>query len=327
MASIRKRGSAWQARVIRKGFPDETATFKTKSEALEWSRDVETGMDAGRYRRSKGAEDMLFGDLLRRYRESVTPLKRGATDEAIRLKALERRRMAKLAVVNVTPQAIAAFRDERLAECSPATVIRDLAVLSSIFNHARREWSISCANPVQMVRKPASPPGRDRVLSSDEEIRLLAAAAPVGRRNGLLQPLLIVAVETAMRRGELLALRWEHLHLAKRCAYLPLTKNGTARWVPLSSRAVGALEGLQSYGEGVVFPIAPAALDKCFKRACGRAEIANLRFHDLRHTATTRLSSKLPNVVELAAVTGHHSLQMLKRYYHPSAEVLAAKIA
>lgn len=125
MASIRKRGNAWQARVIRKGFPDETATFKTKAEALEWSRDVETSMDAGRYRHSKEAEETLLCDLLQRYRETVTPLKRGATDEAIRLKALERRRLAKLALVNVSPQAIAAFRDERLAECSPATVIRD----------------------------------------------------------------------------------------------------------------------------------------------------------------------------------------------------------
>lgn len=244
MASIRKRGNAWQARVTRKGFPDETATFKTRAEALEWSRDIEVSMDAGRYRRTKEAEGTLLRDLLRRYREAVTPLKRGATEEAIRLKALERRRLAQLALVNVTPQAIAAFRDERLTECNPATVIRDLAVLSSIFNHARREWGINSPNPVQMVRKPASPPGRDRVLSSDEQARLTMAAAPTGRRNHLLHPLLIVALETGMRRGELLSMRWEHVDVARRCVFLPMTKNGTSRWVPLSSAAVAALEAL-----------------------------------------------------------------------------------
>jgi integrase len=283
-------------------------------------------MDAGRYCGTKEAEDTLLGDVLRRYRETVTPSKRGGIEEAIRLKALERRRIAKLALVNVTPQAIAAFRDERLAECSPGTVIRDLAVLSSIFNHARREWGINFANPVQMVRKPASPPGRDRVLSPDEEHRLIAAAAPAGRRNHLLHPMLIVALETAMRRGELLSLQWEHVHMDRRCAYLPLTKNGSSRWVPLSSRAIVALDTLSGPALGAVFPIEHAALDKCFKRACGRAGIENMRFHDLRHTAATRLSEKLPNVIELAAVTGHQSLQMLKRYYHPSAEALASRL-
>jgi integrase len=326
MASIRKRGNSWQARVGRKGFPEETSTFETKSEALEWCRDIEASMDAGRYRRTKEAEHTLLCDLLRRYRETVTPLKRGAHDEAIRLKALERRRIGKLALVNVTPLEIAAFRDERLKECNPGTVIRDLAALSSIFNHAQREWGINFTNPVQMVRKPAAPPGRDRVLSPNEETRLIVAAAPEGRRNHLLQPMLIVALETAMRRGELLALRWEHVHVDRRCAYLPLTKNGTSRWVPLSSRAIAALQALSGPAQGLVFPIAPAALDKCFKRACGRAGIENMRFHDLRHTAATRLSVKLPNVIELAAVTGHQSLQMLKRYYHPTAEALASKL-
>jgi integrase len=326
MASIRKRGNSWQARVGRKGFPDETATFKSKSEALEWCRDIEASMDAGRYRCTKEAEDTLLCDLLKRYRDTVTPLKRGAHDEAIRLKALERRRIGKLALVNVTPSAVAAFRDERLAECNPATVIRDLAVLSSIFNHARREWGINFPNPVALVRKPASPPGRDRILSPEEERRLVEAAAPAGRRNRHLQPLLVVALETAMRRGELLALRWEHVDVDRRCAYLPLTKNGTSRWVPLSSRAIAALESMPRASEGAVFPIAPAALDKCFKRTCVRAGIVNMRFHDLRHTAATRLSCKLPNVIELAAVTGHQSLQMLKRYYHPTPEALAAKL-
>ena len=283
-------------------------------------------MDAGSFVSAREAEATLFGDLLRRYRETVTPLKRGATDETIRLKALERRRMAKLALVNVTPKVVAEFRDERLSECCPSTVIRDLAVLSSIFNHARREWDIAVSNPVAMVRKPTAPPGRNRVLSPAEECNLLAHAQPTGRRNPLLGPLLVVALETAMRRGELLALTWAAIHFERAVAYLPMTKNGSSRWVPLSTRAVEALASVSRSPCGKVFPISIAALDKAFDRLCFRAGIDDLRFHDLRHTATTRLSGKLPNVIELAAVTGHQSLQMLKRYYHPSAEALVAKL-
>lgn len=282
-------------------------------------------MDAQQFVSTRPAEKLLLGDLLRRYRETVTPTKRGVTEETFRLKALERHRMARLAISNVTPQVIADFRDERLKDCSASTVIRDLAVLSSIFNHGRREWNLPVQNPVTLVRKPRTPPGRDRVLSVEEEARLLHHAQPEGRRNPLLWPLVVVALESAMRRGELLGLSWADVHLERAVVRLPLTKNGSSRWVPLSRRAVSALASIERTSEGP-FPISIAALDKMFGRLCRRAGLEDLRFHDLRHTATTRLALRLPNVIELAAVTGHQSLQMLKRYYHPSAEALALKL-
>jgi integrase len=326
MASVRKRGDTWQARVTRKGFPDETKTFKTKAEAERWCRSIEANMDAGRYVSTREAEATLLEDLLRRYRETVTPLKRGAKEEVIRLKAMERRRIAKLALAYLTPKAVADYRDERLQDCCASTVIRDLALLSSVINHARREWDIAIQNPVQMVRKPATSQGRDRILTAEEESRLLEGAMPKGKRNPILHPLLILALETAMRRGELLSLEWKNVHLQRSVAYLPLTKNGQARWVPLSKRAIAALDGMTTKGSGRVFPINEAALHQAFRRLCTRVGIEDLRFHDLRHTGTTKLAGKLSNVIELASVTGHQSLQMLKRYYHPTAESLAAKL-
>lgn len=326
MASIRKRGNSYQVRVSRKGFPAEVKTFGTKAEAERWARSVETAMDSHRYQCTKTADSLLLADLIRRYRETVSPGKRGGKDEAVRLLALERDPMARYAVSNVTPVVVADYRDRRLKTCCASTVVRDLAALSSIFSHARREWRIGGSNPVADVRKPRMPPGRDRVLTADEEQRLLAASAPIGRRSPVLQPLLVVALETAMRRGELLGLRFSDLHLDRSVLRLPLTKNGTSRWVPLSSRAVRALSGLAGSGSEAVFPVSVAALDQMFRRLCRRAELHDLRFHDLRHTATTRLAGRLPNVIELAAVTGHRSLQMLKRYYHPTAEDLAAKL-
>lgn len=198
MASIRRRGDTWQARVSRQGFPPETKSFPTKGEADRWSRIVEGSMDSRQYISTREAETTTLGDLLRRYRESVTPSKRGAIEEAFRLKSLEQSRMARLAVVNVTPKTVADYRDDRLKGCCAGTVIRDLAVLSSIFNHARREWDIGVPNPVATVRKPTAPPGRDRVLTSQHEGPLphpqcrtdafVAAALPHRRQGHTIEP-------------------------------------------------------------------------------------------------------------------------------------------
>jgi integrase len=155
---------------------------------------------------------------------------------------------------------------------------------------------------------------------------LLNELRPIKRRSPWMVPLVAIALETAMRRGELLAMRWEHVNLDARTVVLPVTKNGTARIVPLSSKAITILKTLKTSSCGPVFPISYMTMHNCFVDACKRAEISNLRFHDLRHTAVSRLAERLPNVIELAAVTGHQTIQMLKRYYHPKAEALALKL-
>lgn len=326
MASIRKRGSQWQARITRSGYPTVAKSFSSRPEAERWARSIEAEMDQGAYVSRANIETTTFGEVIRRYLETVTPLKRGGPTEAIRLRAVLRNRFTQLSLANLSPQAAAAFRDERLATCKANTVIRDIAALSAIVNHARREWGFAISNPFEQIRKPIMPPGRDRVLSQGEEESLLIALAPINRRNPLMQPLVIVALETAMRRGELLGMRWENVDLARRTAFLPLTKNGLARTVPLSSRAVETLVNMPTRTGELVFPISIAAMEANFLRAVRRAKLNNLHFHDLRHTATSRISRKLPNLIELAAVTGHTSLQMLKRYYHPRAEELAEKL-
>lgn len=326
MASIRQRAERWQARVTRQGFPPEVKTFRTRQEAEVWARAVEAEIDKGVFQSRSAAERTTLAEILQRYAEEVTPSKKGAKDEAIRLHAIRRGRLGRYALTNLTSAAVASFRDERLKEVSAGTVLRDLALLSSVLNHARREWGFPIENVVQSIRKPRQPQGRERLLSETEELALLDAAAPVGRRSIWLRPIIVVALETAMRRGELLALRWENVRLDRRTALLPDTKNGTRRVVPLSTRAVETLAALPRSIDGSVFPISEAALHLRFKLACGRAGIVGLHFHDLRHTATTRLADKLTNLAELSAVTGHRSLQMLKRYYHPNAEVLAAKL-
>jgi len=327
MASIRQRNGKWQARVIRKGQPPQARTFLSKQDAERWARGVETEIDRGTCTSRTEADRTTLGEVIARYCAEVTPSMRAAHDDLIRLKALQRNPLCANTMSGLTPAKVAAFRDQRLRQVQPGTVIRELAYLSSIINHARREWGIHCTNSVALVRKPEAPQGRERLLSANEEALLLAALAPSGGRSPWVRPVVELALQTAMRRGELLGLRWGDVHLTERVAVLPLTKNGDRRLVPLSTGAVRILGALpRALHDDRVFPVQAAALAKAFDRATARAGLLNLRFHDLRHTAITRMSTKLPNVIELAAVSGHRSLRMLQRYYHPNPQELAAKL-
>lgn len=327
MASIRQRAGKWQARVIRKGFPSEIKTFDSYDDAAKWARALETEIDCGLYFSRTAAEQMTLKDALGRYAEEVTPAKRGAKEEFIRINALQRRKFTNHSLATLTPKILADFRDERLKTVSGGAVIRDLVTISSVINHARREWGITMINnPCTLVRKPPVPSGRNRLLSAEEETRMLNEMLPTGRRSTWIRPATIFALETAMRRGEILALRWEHVNLNSQTAYLPMTKNGTSRTVPLSIKAVTTLRELPRSIDGRVFPLTVAAFAAVFRKAANRAGLYDLHFHDLRHTATSRLADKLPNLVELSAVTGHKTMQMLKRYYHPKAEDLAKKL-
>jgi integrase len=226
----------------------------------------------------------------------------------------------------LTPAKVAEYRDLRLTEVAAGTVVRELAYLSSIINHGRREWGIHANNPVALVRKPTQPKGRERVLTSAERERLLLELQPTGRRNVWMLPVVVLALETGMRRSELLVLGWGDINLERRTATLHMTKNGEGRVVPLSTTAVQTLTSMPRSICGAVFPITACALAANFDKAVERANLSDLHFHDLRHTAITLMADKLPNVIELAAVSGHKSLKMLQRYYHPDVEDLARKL-
>jgi integrase len=326
MASIRNREGKWQARVIRRGYPPETKTFESRVEATKWARGIEASIDAGGQRAMAESINQTLKALLMRYTAEVTPTKRGGVTEAIRIRAMARWKLAGYSMANLTAERVAAYRDERLKSVGAATVIRDLALLSGVINHARREWGLVMTNPCTLVRRPESPLGRDRVVSAAEEQRLHTALTGSRRLNIYMPFIVTLALETAMRRGELLAIRWENVDLEGQTLLLKMTKNGSPRRVPLSTRAVQALRDVHKGTAAEVFPITWMALERAFRRACIRANIPDLRFHDLRHTAASRIATKLPNLIELSAVTGHKTMQMLKRYYHPNASDLARKL-
>lgn len=334
MATFRERNGKVQARVQRDG-QYISKSFSSKRDAQMWARGLEREIDLGTYAPPASVQGTV-GDLLKRYREEVTPRKRGFAVEAIRLASMERSAIARLPLASASAKAMAAYRDQRLGQVSSATVLRELQILSSMFNHARREWEQNIGNPVADIRKPSPSRGRDRVLEPGEECRLLAALSGGGRgdngqfhegtRNPWLKSLVEFALETAMRRGELLSLMWRDVDTKKRTALLDITKNGDSRTVPLSTKAVAVLQSMPRSIDGRVFPITANSLKAAWQRAVERAGIEDLHFHDLRHCATSRLATKLPNIIELGAVTGHKDVRMLGRYYHVKAEDLALKL-
>lgn len=339
MATIRKRKTSkkYEVQIRRDGWPTLTRTFSKAADANAWASVIESEMERGVFIDRTEAEKNTLGDLLQRYLTDVSSQKKGHSTERYRLVALQRDPIAKIKVAGLSGKLMAEWGDKRLKEVSGSTVNRDLNLISHVINVARKEWGIHVENPVSMIRRPPENRARNRRLAAGEEESLLAELElsarsergtfeAGGTHNPWMRPLVILALETAMRRSELLALRWSDVFLSDRFVRLHDTKNGEARDVPLSTRAYQVLAGLPRHISGRVFPITGDAVKKAFTRAVERAGLGDFHFHDLRHEATSRIAEKLDNVLELSAVTGHKTLTMLKRYYHPRAKDLARKL-
>lgn len=298
---------------------------------------IESEIERGVFIDRTEAEKNTLGDLLQRYLDEVSSLKKGRDSERYRLIALQNDPIAKYKAAGLSGKLMAEWRDQRLKIVSGSTTNRDLNLISHVINVARKEWGIHIENPISMIRRPPENRARNRRLAVGEEERLLAELEQTtrsergtfelgGTHNPWVRPLVIVALETAMRRSEILSLRWPDVILADRYVRLHDSKNGEPRDVPLSTRAYEVLTELPRDISGRVFPVTADAVKKAYTRAVERAGLGDLHFHDLRHEATSRIAEKLDNVLELSAVTGHKTLTMLKRYYHPRAKDLARKL-
>ena len=322
------------------------------------------------------AEATTLCEALERYEEEVTPGKKSAEGEKSFLRIWRATTMAKRSLASIRSADVAKLRDLWLKEYQPSTVLRRLAVLSHVFTIARKEWGMeSLSNPVELVRKPQPDNSRTRRIeverpNGDASAQVEECAGRKAREGELernvaasgsvlLPAIITLAVGTAMRRSEIVGLRWEHIDLDRRVAHLPLTKNGSSRDVPLSTLAISVLSSLKEAEidgkdneegsvedgtrDGAVFNIRTDAVTRAFERAVTRARkgylqecketsqksdsryLTDLRFHDLRHEATSRLAEIFP-LHELTKITGHRDRRMLMRYYHPRAEDLAKKL-
>ncbi len=323
MATIRQRNDRWQVIIKRKGYPTQSKTFDLRRDAEKWARLQERAIDAGQWLDRSEAEQTTLEELLKRYGREVSSTKRGGTVEIVRLNAMRLSPLAKYSPAAITGQLLSRWRDQRLATVSGSTVARELRLLSHVFTVAIREWGYGLhANPVSLVRKPAPNKARDRILTDTQREALVAACGQC--RNPWIKPVVIFALETATRRGEVLSLTWNNVSLEARTA-LVSGKTG-ARKVPLSPACIEALRGLPRSLDGRVFPVTVETLKQAYERAVTRAGIADFTFHDLRHDALTRLAGMGFNILELRAISGHTTANMLQRYVSIDAGDLAKKL-
>nr|WP_314899282.1 site-specific integrase [uncultured Deefgea sp.] len=328
MATIQHRGARqYQASICIKGFPRLSRTFETKAEAENWAKRVESEMNQGSYVDRREAERTTLGQALSRYAEEITPQKRSAKSELSTIRRWLAHPLALRPLSQLRSVDFSKYRDSRLEEVSPSTVRLELALISNLFTVAKKEWSIPIENPIASIRKPKQPEGRERRLIGDEEARLIAAAKSCLTDNQGLVVAIRLAIETGMRAGEIVGLRWHQVDFETEVIRLGITKNGCKRVVPLTKEAEEVLWSLPeptSLNERINSFHDSRGLSRAFRLACAKAKISGLRFHDLRHEAASRLAPKI-EAPTLAKIMGWKTLQMAMRYYNPThAELVAA---
>ncbi len=330
MATFSKRVSAsgettHQAKCRRKGFPTLSRTFGSLADAKKWARQIERDWDQGIGQTAQPQATTTLGDLLRRYREEVTPTLRSGDLDAKRITLWLNEPFTKTLVSDLSPSVFATYRDDRLKKVSPGTVLRELNILRAALNRAKIDWGISV--PECRITRPKAPAPRDRRLKPGEFEKLLKGCEQ--SRIQHLAPAIILAVETAARQGELLALTWKNVDLERSVARFPITKNGHPRTIPLSSRAVEVLSGLERKGDKVLWAFGKdrrCSLKHAFVRLRDRVGIEGLRFHDLRREGVSRMLERGLNIVEVSQVSGHRTLSMIQCYAAPRAQDIAKKL-
>ena len=337
MANIEKRTTtdgkiAYRVKIRLKGYPVQSATFERMTDAKKWVQSTESAIKEGRHFKTSEAKRHTLGDLIDRYISDVLPTKpKNARNQSQQFEWW-RAQMGSYSLADVTPALIAQYRDTlasgvtvRGTQRSPATVNRYLAALSHAFTIAVKEWEWIEDTPMRKVTKGKESRGRVRFLSDDERTRLLKTCKE--STSHFLYPVVVLALSTGMRQGEIMNLTWDVIDLNKGRAILHETKNGERRAVAIAGHALEVLKELgkvRRIDSGLLFPAKeirsqkPIDLRTPWENAVKKAELADFHFHDLRHSTASYLAMNGASLAEIAEVLGHKTLQMVKRYAHLS---------
>ena len=327
MPTIVKRSTGYQCKVRLVGHEPQSAVFDTKARAAAWGHALEAKLRD----QKNGVVKGTLQDAIDRYILEVCPTHKSGLNETKRLKALAK--IPDLLPVNrqvsdLTKTDFSGFRDKRLEKVSIATVRKEMGILRSVLESARRDWGMIAANPMSDVKRPAAPPARNRLFVGDEKDRIVAALGFTDKVETLQHQVavaLLLAFETAMRSGEIVGLTWDRVHLEAQYVSLPKTKNGDQRDVALSNRAVELLKLLTKVDKVQVFTVTDASRDALFRKARDACDIKDLHFHDSRANAIVALSKKL-DIHDLARMIGHRDLKSLLAYYRKTASDIARSL-
>ncbi|MDB5525663.1 MAG: site-specific integrase [Rhizobium sp.] len=327
MASVRKKNDKWQVQVRRKGFPAVSQTFLKKSDASEWARMMESKLD----RRDLPSDPKLLkstklSELIERYRDEIVVAKKCASVETIILNAFLRHKICQKFLSDITLIDWIKYRDERVLTITGKSLKRELSPVVHMFRVANKEWGYDIReNPLSRLSIKSDDRRRERRLSPVEELKLTQAAKRTLR--DYLSPVILLALETGMRRGELLSIRTDHVDFRRRLLSVPETKNGESRTIPLTEKALEILRERFAIAtdDGRLFSVSATALQLSWQRTCRRANIENLHFHDLRHEAISRFFEMGLTTPEVALISGHKDIRMLFRYAHGTQKAILEK--
>lgn len=337
MAVITKRGKdQYQAKIRRTGHPSISKTFPTKTLAQMWARKTEADLDAGEFKSRVTADSMDLSTAIQRYIDEIAITKKSCADIQCRLGTIAKH-LGDYKLATLSPKVISGYRDFRLNTkrdpsrkgVSNESVLKELSMLGRVLSQCESEWEIHFpqGNPMKCVKKPPKNKPRERRLEEhadcDEETILLQKAS---ESKSIIGVLIKLAIETGMRRSEIVKLEWKNINFKKSTALLIDTKNGDNREVALSPRAIQILKA-QPKTDSLVFPIKPNSVSQAFRRLRKRCGLDDIKFHDMRHEATSRFFESGLQMMEVSTITGHKDLRMLKRYTHLKPENIAKKLA
>jgi len=325
MASITKRNGKWFVQVRRHGH-SLSKTFTQKKDAETWAKQLELELERQELPQNpkEKLKGITLGQLVERYKSQVSPRKKSCKNEQIALDAFLRHDLCKKPVAGITASDFAAYRDERLSEVQPATLKRELTILQNVFEIAKKEWGMPLkTNPVAELGFTARVVRRDRRLQ-DGELGLIIEDAKQ-RRNPYILPLILMALETGMRRGELLEATWHNLNLRARTLFIPDSKNSEPRTIPLSLKAIEVLEGLDPT-EDRIFPVNAGTVKTTWHRMMQKLQLPDLNLHDLWHECISNLFDRGLHIGEVSSISGHKTWSQLKTYTQPKPSSILAKL-
>ena len=318
MSNIRKRGNNWTAQVRIAGWRSFTKTFKKKTDAIAWSVHLENKLRNASVPTIVADSKVTLSDLVIRYAEEIAPSHKSSVPETYRLRAIARSWIGELDIRYLNKQQFAQYQKDRLERVSVASVHAELSLIKRVLDTAIKQWGYSIVeNVIKTMKYSKGNVSRTRRLAADEKDRILAAAKL--QRNDYICSIIEFAIETGMRRSEILKLKWQDINLETGFALLYDTKNGEDRKVPLTLKCIQLLNQLSRSHEHV-FPISATCLSQAWQRAVEKAGIKDLRFHDLRHEAVSRFFEMGMNIAEVALISGHKDVTQLFRYTHLNPE-------
>jgi integrase len=324
MATITKRKSGKWTAEVRTHKKYISKTFLKKANASNWAKEIEYQLDREQYEDFSESVRITLGELITRYRDEITPTKKGAKEEKYKLNFILRNKIVKCRVLSLKTKQILEFKNDIKETRAASTVNKYIHYIYTIWETARVQWDIALPsrNPVSLVKKEKVTDKIDRILTPEEYQDLLVACSK--SNLAFLPEIVEFAYITAMRFGEITKLETKDINFEKSTALLLDTKNGESRLVPLTDRALEICNKFRFREK--FFDINRDKFRHYFEQACFRAKVKNFRFHDLRACAVTNLFLNGWSIAEVSVVSGHKTWSELKRYTRIKASDLIVKI-